>query len=264
MELQAALDAAHAADQATRQFLTMMSHELRTPMQAIMGYAELLLAGPKRSLTPEQVEDVQTIKRGANRLVELVKQMLDISRLDAGQLELNVAPVSLASIVEAVRQDVAPQGAAKALTFTIDIPADLPPVLGDEMGVHQILLNLVGNAVKFTERGEVRISAEAREDQVAVVVRDTGIGIAAETLPHIFEEFHQVDRGMTRRYEGAGLGLTIARRLAERMGGRLSAESRPGVGSTFTLHLPAALPSPSAEQTSPARLPTSETAARTG
>jgi PAS domain S-box-containing protein len=247
MELQAALDAAHAADQATRQFLTMMSHELRTPMQAIMGYAELLLAGPKRSLTPEQVEDVQTIKRGANRLVELVKQMLDISRLDAGQLELNVAPVSLASIVEAVRQDVAPQGAAKALTFTIDIPADLPPVLGDEMGVHQILLNLVGNAVKFTERGEVRISAEAREDQVAVVVRDTGIGIAAETLPHIFEEFHQVDRGMTRRYEGAGLGLTIARRLAERMGGRLSAESRPGVGSTFTLHLPAALPSPSAE-----------------
>jgi len=112
------------------------------------------------------------------------------------------------------------------------------------MGVHQILLNLVGNAVKFTERGEVRISAEASEDQVAVMVNDTGIGIAPETLPHIFEEFHQVDRGMTRRYEGAGLGLTIATRLAERMGGRLSAESQPGIGSTFTLHLPGALPSP--------------------
>ena len=244
MELQAALDAAHSAHQATRHFLTMMSHELRTPMQAIMGYAELLLAGPKQSLTPEQAEDVQTIKRGANRLVELVKQMLDISRLDAGQLELNVEPVSLASIVKAVRQDVAPQAAAKSLTLTIDLPVDLPPVLGDEMGVHQILLNLVGNAVKFTERGEVRISAEASEDQVAVMVNDTGIGIAPETLPHIFEEFHQVDRGMTRRYEGAGLGLTIARRLAERMGGRLSAESQPGIGSTFTLHLPAALPSP--------------------
>ena len=122
MELQAALDAAHAAHQATRQFLTMMSHELRTPMQAIIGYAELLLAGPKRSLTPEQVEDVQTIRRGANRLVELVKQMLDISRLDAGQLELKVEPVALASIVEAVRQDVAPQAAAKRL-----ITAHRPP-----------------------------------------------------------------------------------------------------------------------------------------
>jgi two-component system sensor histidine kinase/response regulator len=241
-ELQAALNAAKAANQATRQFLTMMSHELRTPMQAIIGYAELLLAGPKTSLTSEQAEDVQTIRRGANRLVDLVKQMLDISRLDAGQLELKAEPVSLRSVIESVCQDVAPQAAAKTLTLCIDLPIDLPHVLGDEMGVHQVLLNLAGNAVKFTERGEVRISAEASEDEVAVVVTDTGVGISREALPHIFDEFHQGDRGMTRRYDGAGLGLTIARRLAERMGGSLSAESQPGIGSTFRLRLPAARP----------------------
>ena len=241
-ELQTALDSAHAANHATRQFLTMMSHELRTPMQAIMGYAELLLAGPEGSLTPEQAEDVQTIRRGATRLVDLVKQMLDLSRLDAGQLELKTEPVSLPAIIEQVRQDVAPQAAAKALAMCVDLPAELPPVLGDAMGIHQILLNLVGNAVKFTDHGEVRISGEQMDGHVAVAVRDTGIGITPESLPHIFEEFRQVDRGMTRRYDGAGLGLTIARRLAERMGGSLSVESQPGSGSTFTLHLPADLP----------------------
>jgi signal transduction histidine kinase len=236
-DLRGALEAAHAANRATRQFLAMMSHELRTPMQAIMGYAELLLAGPQNSLTPEQVEDVQTIRRGASRLVDLVKQMLDLSRLDAGQLELTATAVALPPVIEEVRQGVAPLAAAKDLTLRIELPAALPLVVGDEMGLCQILLNLAGNAVKYTDQGEIRIGAERLEGEVAVTVSDTGIGIAPDVLPHVFDEFRQVHGGTTRRYDGAGLGLTIAKRLAERMGGRLSVASQPGSGSAFTLHL---------------------------
>jgi signal transduction histidine kinase len=248
-ELRAALEAAHAANRATRQFLTMMSHELRTPMQAIMGYAELLLAGPQNSLTLEQVEDVQTIRRGASRLVDLVKQMLDLSRLEAGQLELTTTAVALPPVIEVVRQGVAPQAAAKGLTVRIDLPEDLPRVVGDEMGLGQVLLNLAGNAVKFTDQGEVRIRAERLEDRVEVSVSDTGIGIAPDLLPHIFDEFRQVHHGTTRKYDGAGLGLSIAKRLAERMGGSLTVASQPGTGSTFTLQLAIAADSaPQVEQ----------------
>jgi len=236
-ELREALEAAYMANQTTRQFLTMMSHELRTPMQAIMGYAELLLAGPANSLTPEQVEDVQTIRRGASRLVDLVKQMLDLSRLEAGHLELKAEAVALPPVIEEVRQGVAPQAVAKGLSLRIDLPEGLPLVVGDEMGLCQVLLNLAGNSVKFTDRGEIRISAERMADEVAVTVSDSGIGIAPDALPHIFDEFRQVHHGTARKYEGAGLGLTIAKRLAERMGGRLSVASQPGSGATFTLHL---------------------------
>jgi len=236
-DLRAALEAAHAANRATRQFLAMMSHELRTPMQAIMGYAELLLAGPQNSLTPEQVEDVQTIRRGASRLVDLVKQMLDLSRLEAGQLELTATAVALPPVIEEVRQGVAPLAAAKDLILRIEVPAALPLVVGDEMGLCQILLNLAGNAVKYTDQGEIRIGAKRLEGEVAVTVSDTGIGIAPDVLPHVFDEFRQVHGGTTRKYDGAGLGLTIAKRLAERMGGRLSVASQPGTGSAFTLHL---------------------------
>ena len=250
-ELRSALTAAHAANRATRQFLTMMSHELRTPMQAVMGYAELLLAGPEGSLTPEQTEDVQTIRRGATRLVHLVTQMLDLSRLEAGQIELQAEPVALAPIIEEVRRDMTSQAAAKGLALISALPAELPPVLGDEMGVHLILLNLVSNAVKFTEEGEVRISAQATDGEVAITVRDTGIGIAAEVLPHIFEEFRQAEGGMTRRYEGAGLGLTIARLFAELMGGRITVESQLGHGSTFTLRLVPSDPGSSPRLTPP-------------
>ena len=240
-----ALEAAQAAHRASSQLLAMLSNELRTPMQAVLGYAELLLAGPSGSLTPEQAEDVRLIQRAAGRLVGFVKQMLDLSRLEAGQMGLKREPVDLAEVIEEVRQEVAPQAADKALALHGDLPPDFPPALGDGMGVHQILLNLVGNAVKFTEAGEVRIVALAVDACVEVAVSDTGIGIAAESLSDIFEEFRQADRGTTRRYDGAGLGLAIARRLAEQQGGGITVASRPGRGSTFTLRLPiAARPTP--------------------
>jgi PAS domain S-box-containing protein len=238
-ELRAALAAAEAANQATRQFVAMMSHELRTPIQAIQGYAELLLAGPVDSLSPEQRADVRTIQQGAARVTALVSQMLDLSRLQVGQFELDPEPVDLMNIIAEVRQDIAPQVAHKGLLLRIDVPRELPTIMADPVRLRQILVNLASNAVKFTEEGEVAITVRQTEHEVTVAVRDTGIGMAPEVVPSIFEAFRQVEGGRTRRYEGAGLGLAIASQLAERHGGTLDVESEPGVGSTFTLRLPA-------------------------
>lgn len=238
-ELRAALVAAQAATGAKSLFLAMMSHELRTPLQAVLGYADLLLLGPAGSLTREQTEDLGHIQRGAERMIALIDQMLDLSRMEAGRLELDAKPVDLAEIIEQVRQDVAPQAVAKGLALQVDIAPELPLVLGDPGRLRQILLNLAGNAVKFTDRGSVRIAARATKDETLLIVSDTGIGITDEALPHIFEEFRQVDGNLTRRYGGAGLGLAIAKRLAEQMGGQLTVSSTPRVGSAFTVHLPA-------------------------
>jgi PAS domain S-box-containing protein len=236
-ELWEALDAARAANLATRQFLAMMSHELRTPMQAILGYAELLYASGAGTLSAEQMEDVQSIQQSAWRIVSLVDQMLDLSRMQSGQLELTIQTVDLAPIVEQVRQDITPQAASKALRLITDLPPSLPPVSADAGRLHQILLNLVGNAVKFTEAGWVRISAAAADQGVDVTISDSGIGIPASALDYIFDEFRQADSSTYRRYGGAGLGLAIARRLAEQQGGSITVTSHPGEGSIFSLRL---------------------------
>ena len=241
-DLRAALEAAHEANRAKSVFLDMMSHELRTPLQATLGYSEFLLHGPTGSLTAEQREDIGYIHQAGVRMINLINQLLDLSRMEAGRLTFATEPVDLAKVIEQVRQDVAPQAAAKSLALQIDLPPSLPAVLGDAERLRQILLNLVGNAVKFTEAGWVRIAGRITDDGVAVAVTDTGLGVPPETLPHIFEEFRQADHGMTRRYEGAGLGLAIAKKLTEHMGGRINVESCPGVGSTFTLHLPGSRP----------------------
>lgn len=239
-ELREALAAAHAANHSSSVFLAMMSHELRTPLQAVLGYSDLLLAGPAGSLSSEQAEDVRCIHQAASRLIQLIDQLLDLSRMQAGRLSLTIEPVHVAQVMEQVRQDIAPQAAAKALRLEIEMPATLPPVLADFGRLRQILLNLVGNSVKFTPHGSVRITARATRAGVEIAVSDTGIGIPDHALGHIFEEFHQADPGTTRRYGGAGLGLAIARRLVEEQGGRISVSSRPGAGSTFTVHLPIA------------------------
>ena len=214
-----------------------MSHELRTPLQAVLGYADFLFNDPHASLTAEQREDVGYIYNGAVRMVTLIDQMLDLSRMEAGRLELECERVDLAEIIEQVRQDVTAQAEAKGLLIDISVPATLPPALGDPVHIRQILINLVGNAVKFTEQGSVSIGGSTAEDGIEVAVRDLGIGIKPEDLPHIFEEFQQVDRRLSRRYGGAGLGLAISRRLAEQMGGTVTAESVPDRGSTFKLRL---------------------------
>jgi PAS domain S-box-containing protein len=238
-ELRVALEAAQAANQAKGLFLDMMSHELRTPLQAVLGYSEFLLEGSEGRLTAEQREDIGYIHQAGGRMIALINQMLDLSRMEAGRLELATEPVDLVQVIEHVRQDVAPQAAAKSLTLQIDLPASLPCVIGDAERLRQILLNLVGNAVKFTDEGSIRVTAALTSTGgVDIVVSDTGIGIPPDALPFIFDEFRQVDSGLTRRHGGAGLGLAIARKLTEQMGGSIHVSSELHVGSTVTLHLP--------------------------
>ena len=236
--LAAALAAAEEANQAKSHFLAMMSHELRTPLQAVLGYAEYLLADAGASFRDEQRVDLGYIQQGGRRMLTLVNQLLDLSRIEAGRLDLDRKRVNLAAVVEQVRQDIAPLATQKALALRIELPETLPPVVGDAERLRQVLLNLAGNAVKFTERGSVLVAADATVDGVAVAVRDTGIGIAPEDLPHVFEKFQQVDSSLARRHGGAGLGLAIAQKLTELMDGRITVESTPGAGTTFTLFLP--------------------------
>jgi PAS domain S-box-containing protein len=237
-QLHEALEVAEAGMRAKGQFLAIMSHELRTPLQAIQGYAEYLLADTGNSLTPEQQEDLSIIHRSAGRMTRLIGDLLDLSRMEAGRLQLAHEPLDLAEILEQVRQDVAPQAAAKGLALNTEMPEHLPLLHGDSSRVRQILLNLVGNAVKFTDHGMVRIHIRCDDGMAAIAVEDTGLGIAPEVLPQLFEEFRQGDGRLSRRGGGAGLGLAISRQLAELMGGTIAVESTMGVGSTFTLHLP--------------------------
>jgi PAS domain S-box-containing protein len=242
-DLQAALEEARAANRAKGLFLDIMTHELRTPLQAVLGYAESLLIHSQATLTLEQQEDIGYIHQSGGRMLTLINQLLDLSRMEVGRLVLAEEVVDLGQVSEAVRQDVAPQAAAKGLALQIALGPSLPSVIGDEERVRQILLNLAGNAVKFTDAGGVTISAaETTGGEVEVLVRDTGVGISAADLPHIFEEFRQGDSRLSRRHGGAGLGLAIAARLAQQMAGRIEVSSEPGVGSTFRLYLPAGQP----------------------
>lgn len=239
-ELRDALGEAQAAARTKTLFLAMMSHELRTPVQAVLGYAELLLLEHDGRLTPGQHVDVLSIRDGAQRLVRLIEHLLDLSRMEAGRFTLSSQSVTLPAVLETVRQDIQPLVEAKCLTLEMDVPASLPPVLGDPDRLRQILLNLVENAVKFTDHGTVSVRARETASGLAVEVHDTGIGIAEEAIPTIFEAFRQVDSTFTRRYGGAGLGLAIAQRLALHMGARISVSSAEGQGSTFTLEIPRA------------------------
>jgi signal transduction histidine kinase len=238
-QLVAAKEAAEEASRLKSAFLSTMSHELRTPLTAIMGYSNLLLAGIGGDLTPRQAADVGLIAAGADRLLALINDVLDLTRLGAGMLTLEPAAVDLAALVDGVAAEVAPQAAAKALAIAIDVPPGLV-IRADPLRLHQVLLNLVGNAVKFTEAGRIAITARRGDDRVEIAVADTGIGIAPHALPRVFDEFRQADESTTRRFGGSGLGLAIARRLVELHGGTIRAESTPGVGSVFTVVLPVA------------------------
>ena len=237
-ELRAAKEAAEESSRLKSAFLSTMSHELRTPLTAILGYAGVLFEGLNGRLAPEQEEDVACIARGAERLLALVNDVLDLSRIEAGALDLAPERIDLSRVVERVRAEVGPQAAAKGIGLTFDLPPGSLSWEADPMRLHQILLNLVGNAVKFTERGSVVVSARVGEESIEVAVADTGIGIPAEALPHIFDEFRQADGTTTRKYGGSGLGLAIAKRLVEMHGGRIAVESEAGVGSRFAVTLP--------------------------
>ncbi len=226
------------ASQHKSQFLANMSHELRTPMNAILGYTELIVDEIYGEVPARIREILERVQQSGHHLLGLINAVLDLSRIEAGRLTLSFADYAMQEVVQTVCLSVESLAAEKQLALQISVPPDLPPGKGDEQRITQVLVNLVGNAIKFTEAGEVGIHVTAAEQTFTIAVSDTGPGIAAEDQQKIFEEFQQADTSTTRQQGGTGLGLTISKRIIEMHGGRLWVESRLGKGSTFWFTLP--------------------------
>ena len=234
---------AEESNRAKAQFLAAMSHELRTPLNAIGGYVDLLTMGLRGPVTTEQADDLERIRRAQRHLLGIINDLLNFSRVEAGQLSYDAGPVRLAEVVDSVALMIAPQAAAKQLRFERARCDPRHVAHADQPKVEQVLLNLLSNAVKFTEPGgTISVSCEGDGERVRLCVNDTGIGIAPDQLEQVFEPFVQLGRSLTSAHEGTGLGLAISRDLARGMGGELSVTSELGVGSAFTLSLPAEKP----------------------
>jgi len=228
---------AEAANEAKSAFLATMSHELRTPLTAILGYEELLAEGVSGPITEVQQTYLSRIKLGAQHLLMLIDGILTLSRLDAGAEAVHHEPVTVDRLLDEAATLVAPLAASRRIGFTVQHPESPFAIDTDYAKVRQILVNLLGNAVKFTDHGEVVLEACVQGDTAIFKVRDTGIGISSEHLERIFDAFWQVEQTTTRTVGGSGLGLSVSRRLARLLGGDLTVESSEGVGSTFTLLL---------------------------
>jgi signal transduction histidine kinase/CheY-like chemotaxis protein len=228
------------ASQLKSEFLARMSHELRTPLSAIIGFSEILLEGIDGELNTAQREDVQLVHDSGHSLLNLINDILDLSKVESGKMTLAAEPLDLAEITLGVLQALKPLAQSRNLEVCSGLPAGLPPALGHEVRVKQVITNLVANAIKFTREGSVRVRAGTLDDKLVVSVEDTGIGIKPEALAYIFDEFGQAESGTTRDFGGSGLGLAIARKLVELQGGSIGVESEPGKGSRFWFTLPRA------------------------
>jgi GAF domain-containing protein len=226
------------ASQHKSQFLANMSHELRTPLNAILGYTELMADGAYGEPSEKMLGILQRLEANGRHLLGLINDVLDLSKIEAGQLELELSDYSVQDIAQTVRSTLEPLATDKKLMFKIEVAPQLPPGRGDGRRLTQVLINLVGNAIKFTDAGEVAIEAEAKNGSFHVSVRDTGPGISAADQTKLFQEFQQADNAITRKKGGTGLGLAISKRIIEMHGGRIWVESQPGQGSTFAFTLP--------------------------
>jgi signal transduction histidine kinase len=251
-ELLAAKEAAEAASRAKSTFLANMSHELRTPLTAIIGYCDLLRLRAEAQSDHTALEDIDSIQTAGRHLLQLITDVLDISKIEAGKMELELSVVSVELLLESAAATIAPAMRRNDNQLEIHGARSSGTIVTDLTKTRQALLNLLSNAAKFTEHGVVRLSV-AREprpdgDWVLLSVSDTGIGMTPEQIANLFQEFTQGDASMTRKYGGTGLGLAISQRLCALMGGRITVASEPGRGSVFTIHLPAVVENPAAVQ----------------
>ncbi len=237
-DLNLALEKAQEADRLKSAFLATMSHELRTPLNSIIGFTGVLLQGLAGPLNAEQTKQLRMANDSARHLLALINDVLDISKIEAGQLEVRHDPFDLRLAIENALRMVTPAAQKKGLALSAAIGSGIGLIVSDQRRVEQILINLLTNAIKFTERGEVRLECETGPGCVRLRVRDTGIGIRAEDMSKLFRPFQQIETGLARHHEGTGLGLAICKHLADLLGGDITAESEWGKGSVFTVTLP--------------------------
>ena len=242
-ELATARDHAEAASKAKSRFVAVMSHELRTPLHAIMVSTDLLADVDNPPKATQQQRLVQTIRNSGQHLMSLIDQVLDMSRIEIGKMELKQEPLDIEAVLERAVQSVTPMVDGKGVGIETEVAPGLAlRRMGDSMRLTQVLINLLANSCKFTDHGQVHVSVRAGDhDQVCFEVIDTGMGMSQEVQQHIFEAFYQADRGSTRRHGGVGLGLTITRDLVTLMGGHMEIDSEQGVGTRITLRIPMAV-----------------------
>ncbi len=226
------------ANKVKTEFLASMSHELRTPLSAILGFADLLLTSPREQLSSRARESLERITRNGQHLLALINDVLDLAKAEAGRVELRRESVSVTELARACLAEVESLRSGKEMRLVLDVGETPVETVTDPQRVRQILLNLLSNAIKFTDSGEVRLAVRATAHEVRVSVHDTGIGIRAAAQSELFQDFHQLEAGDGRRYDGAGVGLALSRRLARALGGDIEVQSREGEGSTFTMVLP--------------------------
>ena len=237
-DLAMARDRAESADRLKSAFLAAMSHELRTPLNSIIGFTGIMLQGLPGPLNAEQAKQLGMVQGSARHLLDLINDVLDLSKIEAGQLQVEAAPFDVGGSVEKAARLVAPMAEKKQLALTSEVSPEVGELISDRRRFEQILINLLNNAVKFSEEGQVRVECTVSGGELVTRVTDTGIGIRPEDLGKLFRPFQQVDTGLTRNHEGSGLGLSICERLVGMMGGSISVESEWGKGSTFTFRLP--------------------------
>jgi PAS domain S-box-containing protein len=237
-ELTVAMEKALEADHLKSAFLATMSHELRTPLNSIIGFTGILLQGLAGPLNEEQQKQLGMVQKSSRHLLALINDVLDISKIEAGQLTLSFSNFDLRESIEKTVHLVQPLVQKKALDLTVEIDETVGKVTTDQRRLEQVIINLLNNAVKFTEQGHIRVTCRPENDHYLLAVEDTGIGIRPDEISGLFQPFHQIDTGLSRKREGTGLGLSICKKLIQMMNGRIDVQSREGQGSTFTICFP--------------------------